>query len=333
MGMDNVIAMGSRLRNRYVKAGSAAYDSGNTSTIKLPKGFNWRALVLRLLGSMNISVAGTVKAEAPLGLISKVELLADGGNTIIAAAGRDAFRDSQFLSGKLGELVAPTGTGAAVAISAEIMLPLEALGRISPSDSLLYSEPYAELELKITWAALSAIYTGGTASINATTRVDVYLDDTTEVDPNSRLIRKVGYLEKTVTAATTEFDFALPKVGLLDHLLIRADVDDTPNDALISSVRFQFDNSFEPIKSVGWVDLQNKSVRENRVDGGAAGTQRIAGYAIIDLIENGMLSSAPNLKAMIDPKLIFDVTLPSGTTRLIRVTYAYYEVRPDLVAA
>lgn len=331
--LEQVLALGSRLRNRYVKAGSAAYDSGNTSTIKLPKGFNWRALIVRLNGSMNISVAGTVKSEAPLGLISKIELLADGGNTVIAAAARDMFRSSQYMVSKVGELVAPSGTGAAVAIAAELTLHLEAVGRLNPADSLFYTEPYAELELKITWGALSTIYTGGTAAVNASTKVDVYLDDTTEAHPESRLIRKVGYLEKTVTAATTEFEFPLPKVGLLDHIVIRADVDDTPNDALISNVRFQFDNSFEPIKNVGWVDLQNKGVRERSVDGGAASTGRIAGYALIDLIENGMLSSAPNLKAMVDPKLIFDVTLPAGTTRVIRLTFVYYDVRPDLQAA
>src|SRR5258708_5787084 len=100
----SLVIAGSRLRNRHVKVGSAAYDSGNTTPIKLPRAYWWRNLYLRLSGSMNIGVAGTVLAEAPLGLIAKIEIVADG-RTIMSNSGRDFFRDAHFMFSKQPELV------------------------------------------------------------------------------------------------------------------------------------------------------------------------------------------------------------------------------------
>lgn len=325
--------LGSRLRTRFVAAGSSNYDAGNTTTIKLPKGFLWRTLWLRLVGTANITTAGTVLAEAPLQLIQKLELVADGGRTIFSNAAREFYRLANFQTGFASELVPPSGTGASVAFAAFFPITFEAWKRLNPADSLFYSEPFTELELKITWASSYNLATGATATVNATTKLESYLEDTTEGHDQAKLLRQVTYVEKTVTAAQTEFEMPLPKSGLLDFCMIHCDVDGTPNDALINTIRFQFDNSFEPLKNIPWVVLQNKGCTENDVQGGSATTGRVAGYAFWDPIENGLISSAPNLKAMTDPKLILDVALPSGTTRTIRVTLVTYDVSPFAQAA
>jgi len=328
----SLATFGSRLRNRFTKVGTASYDAGNTSTIKLPQGPLFRTLWVRLAASLNVTTLGTVLSDAPLGLISKIELVADG-RTMWGASPRDLYRLAQYLTSKAQELVAPSGTGAAVACSAAFPIHFEAHRRSNPSDSLFYSEPYGQLELKITWASgVSSILSGATASINTTTAVTVTLEDTFEGHEQVGLIRQISYIEKVVTAAQSDFELALPRAGLLDSILIRCDVDSVSNDALISDVRFQFDGSFEPIKGVPWYDLQNKGISDYSVDGGASGTGRLAGYAYIDLIENGMLTSAPQLKAMTDPKLLFTTTLPSGTTRIIRATLITYDVAPGAAA-
>lgn len=323
--------LGARLRNRFTKVGSANYDAGNTSTIKLPQGTLHRTLWVRLVGSLNISGALTNLSNAPLGLISKLEVIGDG-RTIWAGDPRDLYEAARFLTSKTPELVAPSGTGATVATTAAIPIFWEAIRRVAPQDSLFWSEPYGQLELKITWAsAASAIYSAGTASVNATTRADVHLEDTYIGHDQVSLLRTITFIEKTVTAAQSEFEIPLPKAGLLDWMLIRADVDGAFSDALINTVRFQFDSSFEPIKNVNWADLQNWGVNRYQIDGGATGTGRVAGIAFVDLIENGMISSAPNLKAMTDPKLICDVALPAGTTRKIRITMGIFDVLASAV--
>lgn len=328
----SLATFGSRLRNRTTKVGTAAYDAGNTSTIKLPQGTLFRTLWVRLSASLNISGALTLLSEAPLGLMTKLEFVADG-RTVWAAAPRDLYRLSQYLTSKACELVAPSGTGAAVACSVAFPVHFQAQRRANPADSLFWSEPYGQLEIKITWAsAASAIYSAGTASVNAATSVTLTLEDTYEGHEQANLIREIKYVDRVVTAAQSDFEIPLPRSGVLDCILLRADVDGVSNDALVSDVSFQFDGSFLPIKSVGWYDLQNKGISDYSVDGGATGTGRIQGFAFIDLIENGMLTSAPNLKAMTDPKLLLTTTLPSGTTRTIRATIISYDLAPGAAA-
>lgn len=327
----NLAAIGSRLRSRFVKVGTAAYDSGNTSTIKLPQGSLFRTLWVRLSGSLNISSGLTNLSESPLGLISKIEFLADG-RTIHTNSARHFYRDAHFLTSKAPELVAPTGTGSAVAIAFAFPIFLEAYRRANPADSLFWSDPYGQLEMKITWAAVGSIYSAGTATVNTSTSVTVTLEDTYEGHEQAALIRETRYIDKVVTAAQSDFEIALPKTGILDHLLIEANVDGVTNDALISDVSFEFDGSWNSIRSVPWYDLQNKGINDRSVDGGASGTGRIAGFAFIDLVENGMLTSAPNLRVMTDPKLKLTTTLPSGTTRNIRVTLVTYDVAPGAAA-
>lgn len=326
-------AFGARLRNRFVRVGSALYDAGNTSTIKLPQGTLFQTLWLRLAASLNISSGLTMLSDAPAGLIRKVELVGDG-ETFWSADPRDLYELARFQTGKAQEIVTTVGTGSTQPQSIAFPIYWEAVKRANPADSLFWSQPYAELVLKITWAsAASAIFSAGAATVNATTRLDVHLEDTFEGHGQVSLIKRISPIERTVSAAQTELEIPLSKNGLLDHLLIRADVDGVYSDAIINTVRFQFDSSFESVKTVNWADLQNKGVSDRDVDGGASGTGRVAGIAFVDLVDNGMLSSAPNLRAMTDPKLILDVSLPSGTTRTIRVTQVAYDNAPAAEAA
>ncbi len=325
--------LGARLRNRLVKVGSASYDAGNTSTIKLPQGTLHRTLWLRLSGTLNVSSALTFLSNAPLGLIKRFEIVGDG-RTLWTADSRDLYELARHLTSKAGEMVATAAVGTTQPFAAAFPIHWEAHGRANPSDSLFWSEPYGQLEAKITWASTAAaIYSAGAATVSTSTKVDLTLEDTFEGHDQVALVRTISFVEKVVTAAQTDFEIPLPKSGLLDCALIRTDVDGAFVDTIVNNVRFQFDNSFEPIKQVNWADLQNKGVADRSVDGGAAGTGRIAGIAFVDLIENGMLSGAPNLKAMTDPKLILDVNLPSGTTRTIRVTLVTYDVAPTAIDA
>ena len=325
-------AFGARLRSRFVKVGSLLYNAGNTSTLRLPQGTLYQTLWLRLVASLNVSSTITPLSGAPAQLMRKVELVGDG-RTIWAADPRDLYELARFQTGKAQEIVT-TASGATAAQAIAIPIFFEAVKRANPADSLFWSQPYAVLELKITWAsAASAMFSAGAATVNATTRLDVALEDTFEGHDQVSLVKTISYVERVVAAAQTDLEIPLSKNGLMDSLLIRADVDGVYSDAIINSVRFQFDSSFEPIKTISWADLQNKGVSDRAIDGGDAATGRVVGIAYVDLIDNGMISSAPNLRAMTDPKLILDVSLPSGTTRTVRVTQVSFDNAPDAQAA
>ena len=320
------VALGTRMQKRLLKIGSAAYDAGNTSRIKINPGYLFRRMYARIVGSMNIGAAGTAVAEAPLGLVAKLALVVDGGRTVWSSSGQDLFRLAHHESSKQPELVAPTGTGAAVPISAAIPFFFEAIRRAAPGDSLFDSAPYADINLEITWAQLASIYTGGTASINASTALTLIVEDSVKGHEQVSLLKRVSYIEKPITATQPDFEINLPKSGLLDKILIKALRDGVPVDDLINAVSFKFDDSFDIVKVLPWADLQNIGVYEYSLDGGAAGTGRITGYAIVDPVESGMLTSSPNLRGMIDPKLVLDVNPGGGTTRLVRATIVTYEL-------
>lgn len=319
------LSLGARLRGRVIKVGSASFDAGNTSSVKLPQGSLLKRLWFRLSGSLNITTALTLKSLAPAGLVKKFEIVGDG-KTIWAADPRDLYEIARFLTSKAGEIVTSTATGAAQPIAIAFPVDFQAFRRANPADSNFWSEPYGQLEAKITWASAAAdIFSAGAATVNSSTKVDLTLEDTYVGHDQVQLIRTITFVEKTVAAATTAFELPLPRNGLMDCSLIRADIDGVYSDAIINAVTMQFDGSFEPIKNVTWPDLQNKCVSDMSVDGGAAGTGRITGVALVDLIENGMLTSAPNLKAMNDPKFVMDVNKPAGTTLTIRATVVGYE--------
>lgn len=330
--MTQLTSFGTRVQKRVLLAGSAAYDSGNTSRIKINPAYLFRRFYMRLIGSMNISVAGTVQAEAPQALITKLSLIADGGRTIWSAAARDLFRLAHFEMSKVPESVPPTGTGTAVPIAAEIPFSFEALRRVSPADSLFDSAPYADLQLEIQWAAMSAIYSGGTAAINPSTKLELVIEDTVKGHDRVGLLKHVSYIDRTITGTQPDFELPFPKSGILDKVLIHAYRDGLPVDDLINAVTFRFDDSFDVFKNLPWKSLQNIFVKEYSPDGGAAGTGRISGYALLDPVESGMLSSAPNLRGMVDPKLVLDVTQTSGV-ETVRATFVTFELVQTAEAA
>lgn len=325
-----LVQLGSRARKGARPVGTASYDQGNTSTIPLPRGSLYRRMTLRFEGALTVTSTLTLKSEAPLGLISRIEIVRDGGDTLWSGSARDLFRLAHFEHSKVAEIVAPgTGTGAQ-GFACEIPMNMEAIRRVRPIDSVFDSAPYSNLELKVTWAAPSALFSAGAATVAAGSLLTVILEDTLRGEEQILLIKEVGYIEKPVTA-TGELEFLLPRGGILDKLLIRSDRDEVVDDTLISTVTLRLDNTFEPYKAVRWIDLQNQCVKEHAVDGGLANSGRINGYAMLDPIEEGRIASGINLGQVIDPKLVMNVVLGSGTTRLIRVTHVIYKPRPDRV--
>jgi hypothetical protein len=323
--------LGSFFRKLTRKCGVIAYDAGNVSTLKMPRGFLYRKIMLRLSGSLNTSSAGTAAGESPLGLIAKLELALDSGKTIVTVPGKDLFRWVHTMHGKVGELLAPTtAVNAAVPFSALLEIPLEAIRKLAPADSFLDTAPYTEIEVKVTWGLLASIYTGGTSAVNASTQLEVGVEQTADpAHASISLLRQITYKDTPVVATQSNLTVDCPPMDLLEGILIHADRDGVADDALINAVSLLTGGQFDIVKEVSWAMLQAAGVQEFQMDGGAASTGRVAGYAYIDLTEDGRLASALGRGATKDLKLIFDVTLGSGTTRTIRSTFIGFENKPN----
>lgn len=324
--MPGVLELGTRFRTIRTPAPAVPYDSGNTRSVELPRTFLFKDIAVRLTGSLNVTVATTNRAESPLGLIAKMELVADGRKTLWTAAGRDLYRHAHIFYSQAGELSAPaTGVGATQAFSATIMIPNESVRTQMPADSLFDPREYEKIELRITWSSVSSIISAGTATVNTGCQASVVVYQTTQGAEYIKFNRVIQFDELTFSASSTALSTKVARSGLLAGILIRVDdANQAPDDTVINSVTLRSDNSFYHADTWSWREIQERNVIDYQLG------SRVAGYGYIDLLEDGLLSSALNTLALNVAEIILNVTAAAAKT--VRFTYVFYEPIQQLAA-
>lgn len=324
----NQLALGSRFRALQIPSApiNIPYDSGNARSVEVPKTYLTKDLFLRLTGDLVVTVAATLKSEAPLGLLQKIELVGDGNEVLWALSGRDAYRLAQIFHGKSGEFSAPATGVATNPFVAGFLISAEAVNMAVPVDSYLDLREFEKTELRITWGAVSTLISAGTATISATTQVEVFANQTTEGLPSIGFRKFFQFDERPILATQSDFRFLVPRSGLLAGILIRTDRDDNSVDDLINFITIESDSSHSHVKRRPWRNLQSENMQRYQLDGGlAANGGRITGYSYIDFLEDGRMAAAINTEALNEMAITFDVTLGGGTTRIARMTYVFFK--------
>lgn len=327
------LALGTRFRALQLPTSpnTIPYDPGNTRGAEVPKTYLTKDLALRLTGNLVVTVAtATILAEAPLGLITKVELLADGSESLFAMSGRDAYRLGAIFHGKAGELVPPVGTAGTNAFSAFLILSSEAVNMAVPVDSYLDLREFEKTEIRIQWGAATTIATaggGGTIEVDATTtQAEVYANQTTEGLPSIGFRRFISYDDRPILSTQSDYSFLVPRSGLLAGVLFHTYRDEVPVDDIVNYITLTSDGAHDHVKRRSWRSLQSENVMRYQLDGGpAANGGKITGYAYLDFLEDGRLASAINTEALNELKITLDVTLGAGTLRQLRATYLFFK--------
>jgi len=341
--MSTALELGTRYRTVGHSAPSVPFSSGNVQSVELPKGFLYKTVALRLRGEFEGTAgAASFGSEVPLGLIQRVEIIADGRKTLVNAAARDLYRLCQFTRRKAGELVPPASFIIAnQTFSATFLIDLEAMSMAMTNDSLFDPNPYEKIELRITWGTVASISTGGTPTIDvANTFVDVQVLETT-VGANMILFNKlITFDEQAIVASSTALRIRVPRSGLLHSILFREDRDSvsTPDaTSLINQLTLQSDNTFNHVDSLRWDLTRHRNTLEYQVE-----THNIAaaavppnytgapGYLLLDVTEDGLMSSALNTLDLNALDLILNVTFGAGA-QVVRMTHTFFE--PVIVAA
>jgi len=300
---------------------------------EVPKTYLTKDIFVRLTGNLVVTVAATIRPEAPLGLLQTIELAGDGNEVLWKLAGRDAYRLMHLFHGKAGELVPPVGGVGTNAFSASIILSAEAVNMAVPVDSYLDLREFEKTELRITWGTVADVISAGTATIDATTKLECYANQSTEGLGSIGFRRFISFDQRDVTATNTDFTMLVPRSGLLIGVLFRTDRDSAPVDNIINFVTMTSDSSHDHWKRRSWVTIQMENVIRYQLDGGAAGgSGRITGYAYVDLLEDGRLASAINAEALNELKFVLDVTKTSGV-EIIRATYVFFKPLRRVVEA
>ena len=332
--MANLLNMGSRFRTIDSELSTIPFDSGNVRSLELPRSFLFKDIVLRLTGSVVVGT-GTLTnpaGENPLPLLSKIDIIADGRKLLVSASGRDLYRLCHVFNGKAPELVPPSAyTVGTQTFAATIVISHQALRMLMPADSYFDPRPFEKIELRVTWGTSNALAvngspSGGTLAVAAATALGVQLIQTTEGATQIQFNRLITPDETTISASSSNLTINVPRSGLLAGILIRTDRDSAPVDDIINYMTLRSDNAFAHKDRLSWATVQRRNVIDFQLDGGASGGSGIiSGYAYLDLTEDGMMSSALNTLDLNVLQLILDVTVGSGTNRVIRLTYLYYE--------
>lgn len=331
--------LGSRYRKVHSGLPAIAYSKNNVTRLELPNGLIQKRLIMRLTGNLVVATAtATIFSEAPLGLIKKVELVGDGRRYLCSADGRDLWHLARRMHRKKLELAAPVGTAGTNAFSATMVLDADALNFADGSESMLDTRIFKKLELVITWGSETDIATaggGGTISVDNTTQLDVYEQQTSEGVHKILFDHVLASSERAVVATTSDLLVDdVPQSGLLAGILIRTTRDagagagPVPVDDIINNLSLVSDVSIKHVDKVKWRTLQSWEVAQFLIDGGNATTGQDVGYAYLDLSESGMFSSALNVNALNKLQLRADVTRTSGT-EMIHVLYDFFEPRGD----
>lgn len=329
-----VSQLGSTFRSQLLPVGQAVYQNGATVALDIPRGLLLKRLRCRFSGAVTVAtVNGTaVLSESALGPITRLEVTADGRKPFVSAQGRDFFRYTHFMRGKLPELVVPANpnTQTSTPISAYFDVDFGAARFVYPVDSYLDTRLYDNLQLKVTWGPGSTIITpggGGTVTVDAGALLDVQAEYTAVGSKFVKFNRIMIAEDVPVVAVSSALRQPVPRNGLLAHTLVRSDIDSVLADSIINNITVRSQNTVYHFDHARWATLQAANVLEYQLDGGAAAT-RIVGYALLDYPEDYMMSSALDTTELNTLDYLFDVNLPAGTTRMIHLCHVFYEPVP-----
>lgn len=306
----------------------------NVTTVDLPRGYDIESVYFDLAGTANFTVAGAaVRAMAPCQLIKRVELIADGKNTIASIPGWSLVKN--FGREQHGLMTPPTGFAiAAYAVALFGTLDQCLVDGIRPKDSNLRTSGMSLLQLRITTGAAIDMLTGAPAGTMTAFSLDIGTVETIELPAADGVVTSPLYLQKrsyqdiAIPASNANQQIVLPIGNALRGVILLATVAGEPSNAVINNIQL-----------ASGVDVRvnvpgRMAQRANAVDyppiGILAGSATWAsnsvnptGLYIVDLMANGprdvSVTNAWDLSRASEAKMILDVT-GGATTQITAVT-------------
>lgn len=217
-------------------------------TLDVPRGYDIEALHFRLYGQLNITtIATSIRAESPSQLIKRVELVADGKNTIASLPFVLINRANLFRRGQLGSLTPQSAVAvAAYQIEATGYLDQSNIDGIRQKDSNLRTSGMSLLQMRFTFGAAVDTQIGGAATLT-NVFVDVSSVEMIEIpDPKTGEITKPMYLVKRAyqdlafTTSNANMQVALPVGNIMRGVVIRTEGFTTagePSNAVLNNAQ------------------------------------------------------------------------------------------------
>ena len=303
------------------KAPTINIVAGQTLPIDLPRSYDYETIFLRLSASLQVTVAATsVRAEAPLQLVPRLVVIADGKSVLFNAPmwacslGR-IERDLNQSGARA--TTPPSGTGVATyAVEAIGAIDLATIQGTRPKDSNFRTSALSMFQLIGTFGQPGDPFVGGTVNFSGQPTLEVFTQEMIElpdIDPATGqakftspvMLKKVSFLQQAFAASNANAEQRLPAGNLMQSVLLRAEGSATagePSTAVINNAILQ---SGLDVRH----NLTGAQVRaKNNADFGSV----TAGYYMLDLTRNGplgeRLTELWDLTGQVEPKCVLDVT-------------------------
>lgn len=309
--------------------------AGTPLTQDLPRGYDYEALQLRINGSVQVTTAGTaVRAEAPCQAVPRVEIVADGRNTLVSAPfwfGCLAHYDRRSNESGSRSTTPPTAAAIATyAVEANGVFDFQTPDGIRGKDSNFRTSALQLFQLRLTFGQAADMFTGATVAnfvagfnveISSSEMVEI-MDPTTKTQTTPRLLKKISFQEIAIPASNVNQEVRLPAGNLIKSIVIRTAgsvTADEPATNILNKV--QLSSGVDVRMFMTAAGLRGK----NNSDFGAIQ----AGYYIADVTRSGdwlgNLSELWDVTNQAEPKLICDVTA-AGSSKMQVVTTEYLAV-------
>jgi len=302
------------------RLGSLNYtQSGSVSTLELPRNFLYRKILCRLAGSVIVSGgsgAGAPHVRAAYKAISRVELIANGRDTIInlPAEAFEVFNRIDY--GTAPSAAHPSNDAAATySFNASFIIDLAMKRGVRPIDTLFPALGLSTLDLKITWGAGADMFTGAvdftSAAIQTTTELAVESFEEIGEVPKGLAINKTFVIDRVITAASTNLQIQIPTGNTYRGFLLHTNSDNVAVDTMIDGVSIESGT----VVYQKWLSVE-ELIDYNKLQYGLESA--LVGYYNVDFMDSdGFGSEFLDARQLSGLDVILNVALPSGTTRRV----------------
>ena len=219
------------------KIASMAIAAGGFGLQELPRAYDYEALFLRINGSVQVSVAGAtaVRAEAPCQWVPRIEVIADGKNTLYSApfwfASLGHYTRSLPASGARAT-TPPSGVAVATyAVEAIGVVDFMTEDGAKVKDSNFRTSALSLFQARLTYGNPGDIFVvgGATVAFSGVPQVDVFSSELVELPAadgsyaNPIALKKVSYQQVAVAANNSALKLNLPAGNLIKSVFWRAE--------------------------------------------------------------------------------------------------------------
>ncbi len=316
-----------RIKRTYA---TKAAQAGGFDTIDLPRGYDYESIHVRAYGTVQVTTAATsVRAEAPVQCIPRLELVADGRNTLFSApfwfATLGKYDRPNMLETGARVTTAPTAaTVASYPFEANGVIDLATIDGERPKDSNFRTDGLQLFQLRLTYGQAIDMFVAGAGvaaftafNIEISTVEMVELPDANGNRTTTVALKKVSFQELAIHTTNANQEVRLPAGNMIKSVLLRTEGGTTagePGATVLNRLQV-FSGVDVRVNSFG------AAIRgQNNNDFG----QLTAGYYVADLSRSGSptarLSDLWDVTKQAEPKISMDIVGGANVKAQVVVT-------------